>query len=306
MLKARFGHADDGTERDSRVLLVGQLGSKGRAIAEALRRTGYAIQWEAEATALRAAASELPPAALVVECDDERDPFRVLRWIRSQRTYAHVLVFAFVRESLPVGDGIAAGADDVFDSAAPIDDVLDRVAARIARARTNEERAYFDCVTQVRNRRYVVERIPGELSLALRRHGTASLAVLDVDGCDSIRRESGRVAADRALEIFGFALRSSLRSVDVACRFDDRTFVVVLPGLDATSAAIALASVGFDGRTFATQTPRLRITRAFAEAPRDGAKWEELLEVAERRLRAPRAPTASVVTEIPSREAPMR
>lgn len=301
MLKARFGHVDDGTERDSRVLLVGQLGSKGRAIAEALRRMGYAIQWEAEATALRTAASELPPAALVVECGDARDPFGVLRWIRGQRTYAHVLVFAFVRESsLAVGDGIAAGADDVLDASAAIDDVLDRVAARIARARTNEERAYFDCVTQVRNRRYVVERIPGELSFALRRHGRASLAVLDVDGADSIRRESGRAAADRSLELFGFALRSGLRSVDVACRFDDRTFLALLPGLDATSAAIALASVGYDGRIFTAQTPRLRITRAFAEAPRDGTKWEELFDAAERRLRVPRAPVASVVAEIPS------
>lgn len=283
---------DDGVERDSLVLLVGRLGAEGRALASALQRTGYAIQWEPSAQTLSSLVRETPPAAILVACDNARDPFGVVRWLRSRREYAQALVFAMTRPgaALPVGEGVASGADDVINDPNHVEDVLDRVSSRIARARTAEERAYFDCVTMVRNRLFVRERLPGELTRALRRHGRAAFGVLDVEGLASIRDEDGRATADRALEVLSFALRSRLRDADLICRFDERTFVLLMPGLDPASASIALGPVGQHGSGLKGPASRLRVDRVFVDAPGDGLTVESLFDAAERRLAPPRAP----------------
>lgn len=298
MLIPSIARNDDSTERDSLVLLVGQIGPHGRALANALHRAGYAIQWETSIAALTEAAREMPPAAVLAECAPGGDPFGIVRWLRAQREYSHSLVFAVSTgaETLPIGEGIASGADDVINMPSSVEDILDRVSARIARARTLEERAFYDCVTHVRNRLFMRERLPGELSRALRRHGRASIALLEVDGVEALRRDKGRTTADRALELFAFTMRSSLRDADLACRFDERTFVVLMPGLDAKTSAVSLASVNDRVGERLRELGGVRLTHvpALAEAPRDGTSWERLLEAAERRMKTPRPSSTTI------------
>jgi GGDEF domain-containing protein len=181
-----------------------------------------------------------------------------------------------------VGPAIASGADDVLVDGDGLDEMIDRVAARIARARTLHERATFDSVTQLRSRLFVTESLSLEIGRALRRHPSAAFAVLWLSGLAASRAERGFLAVEREVEQVAFTIAAAVRPCDTACRVADDTFVVLFPGMDADEAAALLASER--GRIAGKAASVGGVTSAFVEAPRDGVTWQELFEWAERQL----------------------
>jgi diguanylate cyclase (GGDEF)-like protein len=109
---------------------------------------------------------------------------------------------------------------------------LDRREAALDRQRAAEylRRAYRDPVTGVLQREAGRDQLSQRIGLARRTDAPLLIAFLDVDRLKELNDAQGHPAGDRLLRELGAALRTGLRSYDLAMRYGGDEFVCALSG----------------------------------------------------------------------------
>lgn len=96
----------------------------------------------------------------------------------------------------------------------------------------------LDDMTGLYNREYFLERVH-EDRLRSRRYGwPLCVLLLSLDRFDAFRAEHGSLSSDNMLASIASMLRKSARDTDLAARFDDATFALLLPGTWAAGAEV--------------------------------------------------------------------
>jgi len=270
-----------------RILVIGALPAPGSQVAELLPGASLMVvrvpDWECGRREL----SEWIPAAILLAPAREGDPYAALKWVRARERLAFVpiLLFAAAGEQLRVGEGMAAGADDVIAGSRSVSDVLASIVARIGRARALELLALRDPLTELHNRRFMNDRLPAEVARAARTKSELAIAIVDLDEFKPINDSLGHASGDRALRAFGRALSTGLRSYDLVCRYGGDEFVVLFPDCGAAGARTALSQFRSRRAWALPDLPPVTFSAGIAEFPRDGRLLEELFEAADRNLR---------------------
>jgi len=140
------------------------------------------------------------------------------------------------------------GAEIVTSAYLPPGDArIDALARENASLRAEVERlrslALTDGLTGLPNRRYLDERLEGEVVRAGRYHQPLSVLVIDVDDFKAVNDTWGHEKGDEVLVWVAGFLRSQLRSCDVACRTGGDEFVALLPGTGREGAEILAARI---------------------------------------------------------------
>jgi diguanylate cyclase (GGDEF)-like protein/PAS domain S-box-containing protein len=99
------------------------------------------------------------------------------------------------------------------------------------------EQASRDPLTNLYNRRYLMETLARELPRALRFQRPYSLAILDIDHFKSVNDSYGHDAGDTAIKLLARMLLEETRRSDVVCRYGGEEFVVLLPETGSGNAA---------------------------------------------------------------------
>jgi diguanylate cyclase (GGDEF)-like protein len=144
-----------------------------------------------------------------------------------------------------------------------------------------------DPVTGLYNRKHLVKRIHEEISRAERYGGHFSLVFLDIIGMHEINSAYGYGMGDAVIEAAAGALRSSFRGSDVAARFGDDTFAVLLPGADKPRGQIVANRLSRIAAGSPIASEGVRIQGPDAEwcvvsYPTDGSTCDQLLAARER------------------------
>ncbi len=135
-----------------------------------------------------------------------------------------------VKEPTPLRDGDRIGLGKTAVIKFTLQDELERTFHR-----QMYESSVRDPLTQVFNRKYLMERLASELSYA-RRHGKSlSLLVLDIDHFKKVNDSLGHLAGDAALRALAALLATQLRAEDVVARYGGEEFVLVARGISAPS-----------------------------------------------------------------------
>jgi len=115
---------------------------------------------------------------------------------------------------------------------------LDRREAALDRQRAAEylRRAYRDPVTGVLQREAGRDQLNQRMEQARRTDTPLLVAFLDVDRLKERNDKHGHPAGDRLLRELGAALRTGLRSYDLAMRYGGDEFVFALPGSEREDA----------------------------------------------------------------------
>jgi diguanylate cyclase (GGDEF)-like protein len=103
-------------------------------------------------------------------------------------------------------------------------------------ARRLYESAVRDPLTGAFNRRYLDERLPGELAYADRHGAALSLLLLDLDHFKQLNDSHGHPAGDTVLRSVVEILSPLLRQEDLLARYGGEEFVVVARGTDLPGA----------------------------------------------------------------------
>ncbi len=119
-----------------------------------------------------------------------------------------------------------------------------QVAVAVERAGWQERASQFqlmsitDPLTGLLNRRYLEERLSDELNRSLRYNYAMSCLMIDIDDFKNYNDRNGHQAGDVALKITAHALKSTLRSADVACRYGGEEFCILLPQTSLSEAGV--------------------------------------------------------------------
>ncbi|MCC6217847.1 MAG: GGDEF domain-containing protein [Polyangiaceae bacterium] len=101
-----------------------------------------------------------------------------------------------------------------------------------------EALSHRDPLTQLYNRRHLVERVTREIE-RVKRGATSTLLMVDLDGFKRVNDECGHVRGDELLQRIAGAIQESTRAVDVAGRYGGDEFLALLPDTDVESACAA-------------------------------------------------------------------
>ena len=149
-----------------------------------------------------------------------------------------ILAYQALKGDIHDGAAIAAGSAALFGLVVTrIAQLLRQVERQSGRLR---ELSRSDELTGLPNRRAWNDELPRALEYA-RRDGTfVSVAVLDLDHFKIFNDCYGYPAGDRLIKAAASSWQGELRGVDLLARRGGDTFIVLLPGGDASAATVAL------------------------------------------------------------------
>lgn len=118
---------------------------------------------------------------------------------------------------------------------------LEDITERIEMENQVRELAFYDPLTQLPNRRLVLDRLTQQMVRARRTQTRLALLFIDLDKFKPINDELGHEAGDWLLQTVAQRILGCLRESDTAGRFGGDEFVVLLPDLHSSDLARVVA-----------------------------------------------------------------
>lgn len=115
---------------------------------------------------------------------------------------------------------------------------LSGVAARYRLVAELTQKAHYDQLTGLVNRRFMDELLVNEIERCRRYRSPMTVLLLDIDHFKSINDTFGHDAGDRVLETVASRLKGTVRSVDSVARWGGEEFIVMVAETDLSSALV--------------------------------------------------------------------
>ncbi len=222
----------------------------------------------------------------------EMSGFDVCRALKAQAATCMVPVI-FLTGSDNSGDkvrGLDLGAVDYVTKPFDAFELRARVRAALRTKHLQDllvQHAHIDPLTELWNRRALIERLAQEWARLQRYGGALVLVMADVDHFKRINDTFGHPAGDQLLRAVAQTLASQCRQSDLAARYGGEEFAVLMPEASAEQGAgfaercrrqIELTALTIDGQ-------RLAVTASFGVADTAGITSEgDLLAAADQAL----------------------
>lgn len=94
----------------------------------------------------------------------------------------------------------------------------------------------IDGLTQLYNRRYIMEIFKNEFNKSIRYGTSLSLVMIDIDDFKKINDTHGHLSGDIVLKVLSAIIMRSLRKVDLPGRYGGEEFILILPETDKEKA----------------------------------------------------------------------
>ena len=161
--------------------------------------------------------------------------------------YTYVLLLTARHKMEDVVKGLEAGADDYLTKPFDTAELRARLRAaerilalqeKLVKSRQElEELATHDPLTQLWNRRAILEMLCSEAARAKREGTSLAVVLVDVDHFKQVNDSHGHLCGDQVLCEVARRMEAALRPYDLLGRFGGEEFLVILNKCDPSSAA---------------------------------------------------------------------
>jgi diguanylate cyclase (GGDEF)-like protein len=242
---------------------------------------------------------DAPSLAIIDWMMPEMDGIDVCRRIRSLETDRppYIIMLTAKGEKADIVAGLEAGADDYLSKPYDIEELHARikVGRRILELQSNlrESRdalaheATHDFLTDVYNRRALLEILSRELSREQRQQNGLAIGICDIDNFKKINDTQGHLVGDEVLCELVRILSRNLRPYDFLGRFGGEEFVLITPGVRESGVKILYERFrsAIADNPIPTRVGNVSITISIGVAISKGnEKVDELLVVADTAL----------------------
>ena len=211
--------------------------------------------------------------------------------------YTYIIILTSNSEKQNVVKALSAGADDYLTKPFDSDELLARarVGMRLielhreigAKNRLLQELALTDSLTDLPNRRAVVDWTERQAGGAARHGFPLWLVLIDLDHFKSVNDNHGHAAGDEVLKRFGAILRSNTRCSDICGRIGGEEFVQVVTHSDENGVRIVTERIRSQlaEQRFRVADTSFNVTASFGISGFSGGpkapEFEELLKRAD-------------------------
>ena len=168
-----------------------------------------------------------------------------------------------------------------------VTEVFNDMVARLRQGREELERlSRTDGLTELPNRRHLMETIEREIRRAQRSERPFTLLMIDVDHFKQFNDAFGHLAGDDVLKRLAGVLTGAMRTVDYAGRFGGEEFTVLLPEtpLDGAGEVAERIRARMAEQTFGDGRPAVTLSIGMGECPTDGESVDTIIECADAAL----------------------
>lgn len=205
----------------------------------------------------------------IVLCDLEMpriDGFKFLNMIKSRPELQNVpvLILTGMNDSELKVRGLEQGASDYITKPFDPAELLARVKVHLKIKKLQDDLkcsnelllqlSNTDHLTNLFNRRYMMDSLEKELQRCIRKGGNLSLIMLDIDHFKRVNDTYGHLQGDVVLKNVAIQLQKELRSYDSAARYGGEEFIAILPDSSLKEAIfvaerirMSLQGMKFDG-----------------------------------------------------------
>ena len=96
-----------------------------------------------------------------------------------------------------------------------------------------------DGLTEIHNKRYLLEFLDRELARSIRHHRPLALILFDLDHFKTVNDELGHLAGDYTLRELAACVKASVRREELFARYGGEEFAIVLPESSREGACVA-------------------------------------------------------------------
>ncbi len=151
-----------------------------------------------------------------------------------------------------------------------------------------QEKAIRDPLTNVYNRRYLVEFLDQAVARAKRDSANLSVVIMDVDNFKQFNDTYGHKCGDMVLQKIAEFLNQHTRRGDVVCRYGGEEFIILMPGASLETAYERAETWRQDFSETAIEYEGMKLYATFsagaASLPQHGSTDEAILQAADRAL----------------------
>jgi two-component system cell cycle response regulator len=178
------------------------------------------------------------------------DPLRLCSSIRSFEETRLTPLLAVVRQgdTRKLVRALDIGVNDYLTRPVEKNELTARVTTQIRRKRyidrlrssfeASLEMAVTDQLTGLYNRRYLASHLSAMFDRAFWTGRSLSIMILDLDHFKKVNDSYGHDVGDRVIQAFAERIRSSVRGIDLACRYGGEEFLVAMPDTDKQEARL--------------------------------------------------------------------
>jgi len=197
------------------------------------------------------------------------------------------VVREMVEESRTVQSLVAHTQKKLHDEHTKASDLTERVNELERELRRLSEEVSTDQLTQISNRRGLLQAFEAEKSRMERTGATLCVGLLDIDNFKRLNDELGHNVGDEALRSLASVVSRTLRPTDVTARYGGEEFVVLLPDTPVEEGQVILTRLqrSLSGGLFMHEQKQIFVTfSAGVTTYRLGERIEDALERADQAL----------------------
>lgn len=279
--------------RTMKVLIIDDDPASVALARQWLKKDGHGIVTAADGEeGLAMAVREEPDLILLDVQMPGMNGFQVCERLKADSRIRHipVIFLSAADETREKVKGLDLGAVDYVTKPFDRFELPARVRAALRTKRLQDLLTVYseiDSLTEVYNRRVLMERLEQEWNRTRRYSTTVAFIMCDIDHFKNVNDTHGHPTGDQVLERIATLLRKSVRSSDMVGRYGGEEFGIIMVNADRASAASAAERYRkkIESMDFHSRRGEFRVTVSFGVADSRGKdSVNQLINAADRAL----------------------